>query len=156
MSMLLALQVFQHGPNGGLVVVQRYFWILLLVPVLLAIFLLYRFFLPTLNKVEVSEKMEDIVVKTAAEEGEVKDQKIADVTRRVGKDQQERKLLQMRIENRDQVIRDLRKELTHLQGELDNVKVGNQEKDQIIQDLKRQLELPRKPGTSSSSGERAK
>ena len=72
MSTLLVLQMSQHGPNGGLALVQRYFWILLLVPILLAIFLLYRLFLPTLNKVEVSEKMEDIVAKTA-EEGVVED-----------------------------------------------------------------------------------
>ena len=73
MSTLLVLQMFQHGPNGGFAEFQRYFWILLLVPILLAIFLLYRLFLPTLNKVEVSEKMEDIVTKTAAEEGVIED-----------------------------------------------------------------------------------
>lgn len=69
MSRLLVLQTFQHGPNGGFADVQRYFWILLLVPVLLTIFLLYRLFLPTLNKVKVTKTMEDIVTKTTAEEG---------------------------------------------------------------------------------------
>jgi uncharacterized membrane protein len=71
MSRLLVLQTFQHGPNGGFADVQRYFWILLLVPVLLTTFLLYRLFLPTLNKVKASEKIEDIVTKTAAKEGMV-------------------------------------------------------------------------------------
>ncbi|MEE8570817.1 MAG: hypothetical protein V3S97_07490 [Candidatus Bathyarchaeia archaeon] len=67
MSALLVIQVFQHGPNGGFAVLQSYFWILLLVPILLTIFLLYRFFLPALNKVKVDEKMGNIVVKTSAE-----------------------------------------------------------------------------------------
>jgi len=71
MSALLVLHVFQHGPNGGLAVVPRYFWILLLVPVLLAIFLLYRLFLPSLNKVKVSETMTDQVTKKAVEESVV-------------------------------------------------------------------------------------
>jgi uncharacterized membrane protein len=71
MSGVLVLQIFQHGPNGDLALVQRYFWLLLLVPVLLTIFLLYRLFLPTLNKVAVSEKLEDIVAKTSAEAGVV-------------------------------------------------------------------------------------
>lgn len=71
MSRLLVLQMFQHGPNGGFADVQRYFWILLLVPVLLTIFLLYRLFLPTLNKVKISDTMEDQVMNKTVEESVV-------------------------------------------------------------------------------------
>jgi hypothetical protein len=63
---LFAFHVMQHGPNGGLAGVQSYLWLLVLVPVLLVVVLLYRLFLPALNKVPVSENLEDLVVKTAA------------------------------------------------------------------------------------------
>jgi len=65
---LLAFHVMQHGPNGGLAGGQRYLWLLVLVPVLLIVFLLYRLFFPALNKVEVSENLEELVAKTAAAE----------------------------------------------------------------------------------------
>jgi uncharacterized membrane protein len=67
MSVLLVLQVLQHGPNGGFAMLQSYFWILLVVPIILTIFLLYRLFLPALNKVKVDEKMGKIVAKTTVE-----------------------------------------------------------------------------------------
>ena len=68
------------------------------------------------------------------------------------KNRQEKKLIQMRIENRDQVIQDLKKELIHFQKDLAKAEAQNQEKDLIIQDLKRQLGLAQKPGIPPPSG----
>ena len=70
---LLELLVLQHGPNGGGGIFQRYVWVLLLIPVLVAIVVLYRFFLPELNKVKVSETLEDVGEEHPGEEGVLKE-----------------------------------------------------------------------------------
>jgi hypothetical protein len=56
---LIGLHMLQHGPNGGGSIFQRYVWVLLLIPVLVAIAVLYRFFLPELQKVKVTEPLAD-------------------------------------------------------------------------------------------------
>jgi len=60
METLIGLHVLQHGPNGGGSILQRYGWVLLLIPVLVAIAVLYRFFLPELQKVKVTEPLADV------------------------------------------------------------------------------------------------
>lgn len=70
---LLGLNVLQHGPNGGGGVFQRYIWVLLLIPVLVAIVLLYRLFLPALHKVKVSEPLADVGEEQPSEEGVLKE-----------------------------------------------------------------------------------
>ena len=62
-----SLKVLQHGPNGGFGMFQRWFWVLLLIPVLAIIVLLYRLFLPELNRVKMAEKLGEVVEKTAKE-----------------------------------------------------------------------------------------
>lgn len=63
---LLAFHVVQHGPNGATNGLQRYLWLLVLVPVILLVIVLYRLFLPALHKVPVSENLKDLVTKPAA------------------------------------------------------------------------------------------
>ena len=73
MGTLFVTNVFQYGPNGGFAMFQSWFWILLLIPILIVIFFLYRLFLPKLNKVQVTEKLEETVETKTVEESIVKD-----------------------------------------------------------------------------------
>ena len=59
--------MLQHGPNGGFVRFQSWFWILLLIPVLVIIVLLYRLFLPELKRVTITEKLGAVVAKSVKE-----------------------------------------------------------------------------------------
>ena len=52
---------------------QSWFWVLLVIPVCVVIFILYRLFIPALNKVKVTEKLEDRVEKETVEESIVTD-----------------------------------------------------------------------------------
>jgi len=52
---------------------QRWFWVLLLIPIVMAIFFLYRLFFPKLNKVKVTEKVEEAFEKKTVEESIVKE-----------------------------------------------------------------------------------
>ena len=70
---LLGIHVLQHGPNGGGGILQRYGWVLLLIPVLVAIAVLYRFFLPELQKVKVTEPLADVGEKPPRAEGVLKE-----------------------------------------------------------------------------------
>jgi hypothetical protein len=70
---LIGLQVLQHGPNGGGSILQRYGWVLLLIPVLVAIAVLYRFFLPELQKVKVTEPLADVGAEQPNAEGVLKE-----------------------------------------------------------------------------------
>jgi hypothetical protein len=65
--------VLQHGPNGGGSILQRYGWVLLLIPVLVAIAVLYRFFLPELQKVKVTEPLADVGAEQPNAEGVLKE-----------------------------------------------------------------------------------
>ena len=79
MGTLFVRNVFQYGPKGGFALFQRWFWVLLLIPVLVAIILLIRFFLPGLNKVKVTEKLEEVVEKKTVEKTRAKDREGEDV-----------------------------------------------------------------------------
>ena len=68
MISFLSLRVLQQGPDGGFGMFQSWFWVLLLIPVLVGIVLLYRLFLPELNRVKVTEKLEELVEKSVKEE----------------------------------------------------------------------------------------
>ncbi len=70
---LIGLYVLQHGPNGGSSILQRYGWILLLIPVLVAIAVLYRFFLPELQKVKITEPLAEVGEKPSRAEGVLKE-----------------------------------------------------------------------------------
>jgi len=50
--------MFHYGPNGSFAIFQRWSWILILIPVIVALFFSLRLFLPELNKVKVTEKLE--------------------------------------------------------------------------------------------------
>ena len=67
MVSLLSLGVLQQGPGGGFGMFQSWFWVLLLIPVLVGIVLLYRLFLPDLKRVNMTEKLEELVERTVKE-----------------------------------------------------------------------------------------
>ena len=67
MVSLLSLGVLQQGPGGGFGMFQSWFWVLLLIPVLVVIVLLYRLFLPDLKRVNMTEKLEELVERTVKE-----------------------------------------------------------------------------------------
>jgi hypothetical protein len=73
LATLIGLHVLQHGPNGGGSILQRYGWVLLLIPVLVAIAVLYRFFLPELQKVKVTEPLADVGAEQPNAEGVLKE-----------------------------------------------------------------------------------
>jgi len=67
MISFLSLGVLQQGPGGGFGMFQSWFWVLLLIPVLVGIVLLYRLFLPDLKRVNMTEKLEELVERTVKE-----------------------------------------------------------------------------------------
>lgn len=67
MISFLSLRVLQQGPDGGFGMFQSWFWVLLLIPVLVGIVLLYRLFLPDLKRVNMTEKLEELVERTVKE-----------------------------------------------------------------------------------------
>ena len=67
MGSLFASGILQFGPNGGLGMFQRWYWVFLLIPLFVVMILLYRFFLPDLGKVKVTDNLGDIAVKKVEE-----------------------------------------------------------------------------------------
>ena len=95
METLIGLHVLQHGPNGGGSILQRYGWVLLLIPVLVAIAVLYRFFLPELQKVKVTEPLADVGAEQPRVESGLKEVEDED---REGKDEAPGQPQEARIE----------------------------------------------------------
>jgi len=95
METLIGLHVLQHGPNGGGSILQRYGWVLLLIPVLVAIAVLYRFFLPELQKVKVTEPLADVGAEQPRVESVLKEVEDED---REGKDEAPGQPQEARIE----------------------------------------------------------
>ena len=60
----LYLKVVQHGPNGGFGRFQSWDIVLIVIPILVISFVVYRLFLPELKKVKRTEYFKEIVTKT--------------------------------------------------------------------------------------------
>lgn len=79
MGTLFVINMVQNRPDGGFAMFQRWFWVLLLIPIVMAIFFLYRLFFPKLNKVKVTEKLEEAFEKKTVEESIIKEVEGEDV-----------------------------------------------------------------------------
>jgi len=79
MGTLFVINMVQNRPDSGFAMFQRWFWVLLLIPIVMAIFFLYRLIFPKLNKVKVTEKLEEAFEKKTVEESIVKEVEGEDV-----------------------------------------------------------------------------